>query len=94
MLKRYLIIVGIIFAVVVGGGIWLKPSNEKIRESVEAGLTEFVRARTEAGQTLPAVTHQETKDWVIAASHKAVVGEYEFFCIGGFKVTYCSLPDE
>ncbi len=91
--KRYLIVVGVILIVLIAGGVWLKPSPEKLRESVEAGLTEYARAKTEAGETMPAVAHQESRDWIIAASHVATVGDKTFFCIGGFKVTYCQSPD-
>lgn len=92
--KRYLMIVAIILVVIVAGGVWLKPSAEKMRESVEAGLTEYARAKTAAGETVPAVTHQETNDWIIGVSHGARIGDLSFFCMGGFKVTYCQLPDE
>ena len=89
---RYLVVVGIIVAAIIGLGVWLKPPADKMRETVEAGLTQFAAQKTSAGEVMPAVTHQETNDWFIAVSHVAKVGDDTFFCIGGFKITYCDMP--
>lgn len=90
--RRYFTVVGVILVALIGLGVWLKPPLEKIRESVETGLTEYARTKTAAGETLPAISHQESKDWIIAVSHTATVGDETFFCLGGFKVTYCDIP--
>lgn len=90
--RRYLMVLAVILAAIVAGGIWLKPSLERMRETVDAGLSEYARAKTEAGETVPAVTHQESRDWLIAVSHTATVGEKTFYCVGAFKVTYCDIP--
>lgn len=90
--RRYFTVVGIILAVLIGLGVWLKPAPETMRENVETGLTEYARTKAEAGETLPAISHQESKDWIIAVSHTATVGDETFFCVGGFKVTYCDIP--
>lgn len=90
--RRYLMVLAVILAAIVAGGIWLKPSLERMRETVDAGLSEYARAKTEAGETVPPVTHQESHDWLIAVSHTATVGEATFYCVGAFKVTYCDIP--
>ena len=91
--RRYLTVVGLILVVLVAGGIWLKPSPDTLRENVEMGLTQYAATRTSAGEAVPALTHQESKDWLIAVSHSATVGDETFFCVGGFKVTYCDIPE-
>lgn len=90
--RRYFTVVGVILVVLIGLGVWLKPPQEKMRENVETGLTEYARTKAAAGETLPAISHQESKDWIIAVSHTATVGDETFFCVGGFKVTYCDIP--
>lgn len=90
--RRYFTVVGIILGVLLGLGVWLKPPLEQMRENVETGLTEYARTKATAGETLPPISHQETKDWIIAVSHTATVGDETFFCVGGFKVTYCDIP--
>ena len=92
VLKRYLAVMGVLALGLAGLGVWLKPSPETMRETVEQGLAEYARVKTEAGETLPAVTHQESRDWLLAVSHVATVGDETFFCVGGFKVTYCDIP--
>jgi hypothetical protein len=86
--------VGIILAVILGLGLWLKPSPHAMREGVEEGLSEYARHRLQTGETMPAVTHEETHDWLVATSHTARVGDLTFYCVGGFKVTVCDLPEE
>jgi len=90
--RRYLAVVGIILIVLLAGGVWLKPSLAHMQEAVERGLAEYARAKTAAGETVPAVMHKESHDWLIAVSHTATVGEETFYCVGAFKVTYCDIP--
>lgn len=92
-MQRYLAVVGAILVVIVGLGIWLKPPLDRMREGVEEGLAEYAKAHLKPGETMPAVSHQESHDWIIAVSHVAKVGEETFFCIGAFKVTVCDVPD-
>lgn len=91
--RRYLTVVGIILAVVVAGGIWLKPPLAKMREGVEAGLVEYAQHHLKPGETMPSVTHTESHDWGIAVSHVAKVGEKTFFCVGAYKVTICDFKN-
>lgn len=93
ILKRYLMVVGVILAVIIALGVWLKPPVEKMEEAVKQALTEYAQAKTAAGETAPAVTRQESHDWVIIVSHVAKVGEETFSCFGGFKVTFCQSPN-
>jgi hypothetical protein len=93
VLKRYLMVVALILAVIVALGVWLKPPVEKMEEAVTQALTEYVRSKTAAGGPAPVVTQQESHDWVIIVSHVAKVGEETFSCIGGFKVTFCQSPE-
>ena len=92
--KRYFTVVGVILAGVIALGVWLKPPLDKMREGVEDGLVEYARNHLKTGETMPAVTHTESHDWLIAASHTARVGDLTFYCTGAFKVTVCNLPDE
>ncbi len=92
-LKRYLTVVGVIFAVIIALGLWLKPPAEQMQQAVEISLAEYVRAKTAAGGTAPVVTSTETRDWIVAVSHVARIGQATFSCVGGFKVTFCVSPD-
>lgn len=94
VVKRYLTVVGIILAVLVGLGIWLKPPIESMRQGVDAGLAEYAKKHLKPGETMPVVSETETTDWLVAVSHSARVGERTFYCYGAFKVTVCNLPDE
>jgi hypothetical protein len=91
--RRYLTVVAIILAVLVAAGIWLKPPLAKMREGVDAGLTEYARQHLKPGEAMPVVTHTESHDWGIAVSHVAMVGEKTFFCVGAFKVTICDFAN-
>lgn len=91
--RRYLLVVGGIFVVLVALGVWLKPPLENMREGVDEGLRAWAAAHSDAGEPPPAVTHEESHDWIIAASHTARVGEETFSCWGAFKVTVCTGPD-
>lgn len=91
--RRYLTVVAIILVVVIAAGVWLKPPLQRMREGVEAGLTEYARAHLGPGETMPAVTHEESHDWGIAVSHVAMVDEKKFFCVGAFKVTICDFTN-
>ena len=89
--RRYLTVVGIILAVVVAAGVWLKPPLAKMREGVEEGLREYAKYHLKPGEPMPAVTSTESHDWGVAVSHTAKVGDKTFYCVGAFKVTICDL---
>lgn len=92
--RRWLMLFGVLIVGIVSVGAWLKPPVDEMRESVEAGLSEYAKAKLTTGETLPEVTHSESKDWLVAVSHTAQVGDLTFSCWGGFKVTVCNLPGE
>lgn len=94
MLKRYLIVVGIILAVLVAAGAWLKPPLDAMRKGVDEGLSAYAAHQLKAGEVRPEVSHVESHDWVVAVSHVAKVGDKTFYCFGAFKVTFCQYPDE
>lgn len=91
--RRLPYLLGAIVAGIVGLGVWLKPPLEAMREGVDEGLRAWAAEHAEAGAA-PALTHEESHDWVLAVSHTAQVGEATFSCWGAFKVTVCNLPDE
>lgn len=93
MIRRYLAVVGIIFAVVIGLGVWLKPPLQDMRESVDDELTRFAQAKVAAGETAPAITSVASTDWGVAVSHVVRAGDLAFYCIGAYRVTVCSSPD-
>jgi len=93
ILKRYLTVLALIFAVIIAIGVWLKPPVEKMEEAVGQALREYAEAKTAAGETAPVVTRQESHDWVVIVSHVAKVGEETFSCVGGYKVTFCQSPN-
>lgn len=93
MMRRYLSIVAIILAVVIGLGVWLKPPLRDMRESVDAELARFAQARVAAGETAPAITSVASNDWGVAVSHVVRAGDLAFSCVGAYRVTVCSSPD-
>lgn len=93
MIRRYLAVVGIIFAVVIGLGVWLKPPLQDMRESVDAELARFAQAKVVAGESAPAITSVASNDWGVAVSHVVRAGDLAFYCIGAYRVTVCSSPD-
>lgn len=92
MIGRYFSVVGIILLVVIGLAVWLKPPLADMREGVEAGLSEYARTKLKPGETMPAVTHVDSRDWLVAVSHVAKVGDLTFYCAGAFRVTVCGDP--
>jgi len=92
-MRRYFTIVGIIIAVLVGLGFWLKPSLQDLRASVDGEVTSYARAKTAAGEIVPAISSVESTDWGVAVSHFVRAGELTFSCFGAYRVTVCSSPD-
>lgn len=92
--QRWLTVFGIGVVVLIGLGVWLKPPVEDMEEAVGRALEAYVAARTAAGETLPAVSSRESRDWIVAVSHVAQLGDHTFSCASGYKVTFCASPDE
>lgn len=93
MMRRYLAVVGVILAVVIGLGVWLKPPLQNMRDGVDGELARYAQARVAAGETAPAISSVSSNDWGVAVSHVAKVGDLAFYCIGAYRVTVCSSPD-
>ncbi len=92
MMRRYLTIVGIILAVVVGLAIWQKPPLDDMRKSVETALADYQQQHGIAGGSPGAKT--ESHDWVVAASHSVKLESgVVFSCFGAYHVTVCQSPD-
>lgn len=87
--KRYFTVVGIILVVIVGLGVWLKPSASELRESVETSLADEARERVAAGDASVVPVSYAAHDWLIAAGQTAKVGDRTYYCVGGFSVTIC-----
>lgn len=92
MMRRYITIVGIILAVVVGLAIWQKPPLENMRKSVETALADYqqqhgIVAGSPGGKA-------ESHDWIVAASHSVKLESGETFsCFGAYRITVCQSPD-
>jgi hypothetical protein len=93
VIRRYLAIVGVILATLLGLGVWLKPPLADMREGVEEGLTAYAAETLKAGEAMPEVSHVESHDWLVAVSHSARLNDKTFSCVGAFKVTVCQQPD-
>lgn len=93
MMRRYLTIVAVIIALVVALGFWMKPSLQSIRDGVDGELASFTKARAAAGEPAPAITSADSNDWGIAVSHVVRAGDVAFYCIGAYRVTFCTSPD-
>lgn len=93
MIKRYLVVVGIMLAVLLGLAVWLKPPLDRMRDSVEADLATYGREHGAEGGR-PAGAEMESHDWVVAVSHAVKLADgATFSCFGAFKVTVCNAPD-
>ncbi len=93
MMRRYLAVVGIILAVLVGIAIWQKPRLEDMRNGVETALADYGRDHGADGGR-PAVAKMESHDWIVAVSHMVkLAGGETFSCFGAYHVTVCSSPD-
>jgi hypothetical protein len=100
MIRNYFIIVGVILAVIVGLGLWAKPKPDVLRKAVEDTVAAYEDARLASTEVpdhklAPVEEIKEERDWLVAVSYRArLANGAEFFCIGGYKITFCSSPDE
>lgn len=93
MMRRYFAIVGIILAVLIGLGFWLKPSLQDLRERVDGDVQSYAQTRMAAGEGAPAVSSVKSNDWGVFVSHVVRMGELTFSCVGAYRVTVCTSPD-
>ena len=92
-MRSYFTVVGIVLAVLIGAGLWLKPSPQEMRDIVDREVARYSQARSEVGETVPAITSVDADDWVVAVSHVVRMGEHTFYCAGAYRVTVCGSPD-
>jgi hypothetical protein len=99
MIRQYFIIVGIILMVIVGLGVWAKPQPDVLRKAVDDSIAAYETARAASSDVpesklAPVQAITEQNDWLVAVSYRArLANGAEFFCIGGYKITFCSSPD-
>ena len=93
MMRRYFTVVGIILALLIGLGFWLKPSLQDLRESVDGNVLSYTQTRTAAGEIAPAISSVESNDFGVFVSHFVRMDELTFSCVGAYRVTVCASPD-
>ncbi len=93
MMRRYFTIVGVILAVLIGLGFWLKPSPQDLRDSVDGNVLSYFRTKEAAGEAAPKIDFVETNNFGIFVSHVVRAGELTFSCHGAYRVTVCAMPD-
>ena len=92
-IRNYALVVGAILSVLVVGAVATKPKLSDMREGVNKGLEAYAVAHL-AGETVAArLMAIEERDWLLAVSYSAKLGEQTFSCFGAFHVTVCLLPD-
>lgn len=92
--KRYLMVVAAIIAVLGGLAVWLKPSLDRMRGNVESAVADYARTHTAPGGAPPVARDVASHDWLVAVGASAKIGEANFSCVGAFKVTICDFPQD
>jgi hypothetical protein len=96
--KRYLIVVGVILAVVIGGLFATKPKAGEMKRSVDEAMLAYKEAQAAAPPgtlrdiSLPQIV--EERDWILARSYTAEQDGKRFSCWGVSVVTVCDALDE
>ncbi len=99
MIRRYLVVVGIILVALVSIGLFTKPKPDDLREAVEESVAAYEKAQATSADVpdnklAQLQTISEAHDYFVALSYSAKLANgVEVFCIGAFKVTYCQSPD-
>jgi hypothetical protein len=99
MIRRYLVVVGLILAVLVTGGIATKPKPAELKRDVETAMSAYAKARAhlpDDAKDLSLPVHvARTHDYLVATSYEATADDgARFSCVGAFFVTVCTTPDE
>jgi hypothetical protein len=98
VIKRYLMVVGAILAVVIGGLFVTKPKAGEMQRSVDEAMAAYAEAQAAAPEgtlrdiSLPKITGE--RDWILARSYSAEQDGKRFSCWGVSVVTVCDTPDE
>jgi hypothetical protein len=90
--RRYLAVVAIILAMLIGLSIWRKPPLEDIRAGVEEGLSAQAAGNLKTGEAMPEMSDVGSHDWLVAVSHAARMGQKTLSWVGACKVTICQQP--
>ena len=97
LIKRYLLVVGAILAVLAGALFLTKPKEGEIRRSVDEAMAAYTKAQAAAPAgtmreiSLPKITGEH--DWILARSYSAEQDGKSFSCWGVSIVTVCDAPD-
>ena len=97
LIKRYLMVVGAILAVLAGGLYATKPKAGEMKKGVEEAMAAYARAQAAAPAgtmrdiSLPTITGEQ--DWILARSYSAEQDGKSFSCWGVSIVTLCDAPD-
>jgi hypothetical protein len=99
MFKRYLMVVGFILAVLVGGAFATKPKPGELKREVEDAMAAYAKAKAEAPAALKElslpVAQMEERDWILARSYTAKQDNgATFSCWGVSLVTVCNTPED
>lgn len=96
LVQRYLMVVGAILAVVVGGAIAMKSKPGKLKRSVDEAMAAYAEAQAAALGVLEDLSLPSTieeHDWLVAMSYSAKQADGKTFsCFGAYFVTVCSSP--
>jgi hypothetical protein len=97
--RRYLMVLGAILFVLIGGAIVTKPKPGEMKKEVETAMAAYKKAQAAAPAglvediSLPSKISEE-RDWLLAVSYSAEqLDGKRFACWGAFKVTICNAPD-
>jgi hypothetical protein len=98
VVKRYLIVVGLILVVIIGVGIATKPKPGEMRKDAEEAMADYAKAQKETGLVgelvLPSQISNE-RDWLVAVSYSATQADGKTYsCWGAFHVTVCNSPKD
>ena len=96
--KRYLLVLGVILAVVIGVLFATKPKAGEMKRGVDEAMVAYKEAQAVAPQgtlrdlSLPQIV--EERDWILARSYAAEQDGKRFTCWGVSVVTICDTPDD
>lgn len=97
MIKRYLMVVGAILALVIGVLFATKPKAGEMKRSVAEAMSAYAKARAAAPPgtlddiSLPQIVDE--RDWILARSYSAQQDGKRFSCWAVSVVTVCDSPD-
>lgn len=98
MFKRYLMTVGLILGVLIGGAFATKPKPGKLKRQVEEAMAAYAKAKAVAPVELKELSlpaQMDERDWILARSYSAKLEDgATFSCWGVSVVTVCNTPGD